>query len=181
MLIISQNLAKYGISFPEDAIYRINLAWIDSINELIEILNKHLNQSIYLDLPIGRLKPPNNKYAIEDLLTLIKSNDHIKYFAISNVECKENLTKYINLLPNKVRIVPKIETPKGVLDIQEITDAIPYPEKIVMLDHDDLYTSLARVGESSKFRGYISQLVNFCEKNHIILLRIRGVIFSDEL
>src|SRR5437867_756777 len=176
MLIISQNLAKYGMLFPEGTIYRINLAWVDSVDELIEILNRHVSQSIFLDLPVGRMKPPNNKYEVEDLVHIVNSNDHIKYFAISNVECKENVSKYVNLLPNNVKIVPKIESPTGVIKIQEITDALPKPEKFVMLDHDDLYTSLERIGETSKFRDYVNQLVNFCEKNNITLLRTRGVI-----
>ena len=49
MLIISQNASNYNIPFPDETIYRINLAWVDSIQELKELLNKHQNQPIFLD------------------------------------------------------------------------------------------------------------------------------------
>ncbi len=54
MLLISQNLAKYNMGFPKDAVFRVNLAWVNNIQELIDTLKKHKNHSIFLDLPIGR-------------------------------------------------------------------------------------------------------------------------------
>ena len=53
MLLISQNLAKYDMSFPEEAIFRVNLAWVNNIQELTDTLKKHKTHSIFLDLPIG--------------------------------------------------------------------------------------------------------------------------------
>lgn len=180
MLIISQNLAKYSLPFPKGTIYRINLAWINSIDELTKILKRHSNHPIFLDLPAGRIKPPNNKYSLDDLIPIIKSNKQIKYFAVSNVESDKNLTEYLETLPQNIILVPKIENAKGIENIQDITNSLP-GQKIVMLDHDDLFQSLERNGIStSKFRDYINDLVEFCEKNDIILLRTRGVIFSDE-
>ena len=44
--------------FPSDVIYRINLAWINTVDDLSEILRKHKNHKIFLDLPIRRTKPP---------------------------------------------------------------------------------------------------------------------------
>lgn len=182
MLIISQNLAKYGMPFPEGTIYRINLAWLNNIEELIEILKHHSSHPIFLDLPVGRVKPPNNKYAIEDLIPIIRSHEHIKYFAVSNVESSNDISKYIKLLPKNILVVPKIESTCAIANIREITDALPGPEKIIMLDHDDLYSSLERMNESlSKFTVYVNELVDFCNKNRITLLRTRGVIFSDKL
>ena len=35
-------------------------------------------------------------------------HDHIKYFAISNVESSDDLKKYVEILPNHITIVPKI-------------------------------------------------------------------------
>ena len=50
-----------------------------------------------------------------------------------------------------------------------------------MLDHDDLYSNLIKKNEEpEKFKEYISNLTNFCQKNNIIMLRTIGVIFSDE-
>ena len=47
MLIISQNISNYGIPFPTDAIYRINLAWINSIEEFETLAKKYENQKIF--------------------------------------------------------------------------------------------------------------------------------------
>ena len=101
MLLISQNISNYDISIPADAIYRINLAWCNSLDELKKILKKHENNEIFLDLPIGRIKPPNNKYTLEEIVPILESNNQIKFFAISNVERKEDLEQFQNLLPKR--------------------------------------------------------------------------------
>jgi pyruvate kinase len=67
-------------------------------------------------------------------------HDHIKYFAISNVESSNDLKKYVDILPDHITIVPKIESPAAVENIQDIVDALP-SEKFLMLDHDDLFSS----------------------------------------
>ena len=48
MLIISQNLTNYDIPIPKGAIFRVNLAWCDSIDELKNILKKHPDAPIFL-------------------------------------------------------------------------------------------------------------------------------------
>ena len=40
MLVISQNLAKHNMGFAEDVVFRVNLAWVNNIQELIYTLNK---------------------------------------------------------------------------------------------------------------------------------------------
>ena len=40
MLLISQNLAKYNMGFPEGVMFRVNLVWVNNIQELIDTLNK---------------------------------------------------------------------------------------------------------------------------------------------
>ena len=74
MLIVSQNLSNYDINIPEDAIFRINLAWVNNIEGLLDILKKHSSHKIFLDLPINRTKPPNNSYLIDDLIPIINNN-----------------------------------------------------------------------------------------------------------
>lgn len=179
MLLISQNLARYDMSFPEEAIFRINLAWVNNIQELTDTLKKHKTHSIFLDLPIGRLKPPNNKYTLEDLITIIKSYKQIKYFAISNVMSSNDISKYNKLLPRNIIVVPKIENPSSIDNMKDITKELQGAKKIVMLDHDDLYASLVKMNNSIKFQWYVEKLVDFCKKNNITLLRARGIIFSD--
>ena len=95
---------------PENVVLRINLAWIDGLQELNKILEKHKQHKIFLDIPIKRVKPPNNKYTINELVPIIKSNKQINYLAISNVESSSDITPYMKLLPSNVILVPKIET-----------------------------------------------------------------------
>ena len=179
--IISQNIKNYGIEVPSDTILRINLAWCNSIKQLKDILDKHKNNSIFLDLPIKRIKPPNNKYTLDDLVPVISSCNQIKYFAISNVESSADLEEYIQKIPANIILVPKIESPMAIQNISEIVNAIPSKEKILMLDHDDLFSTIIMNEESYDiFQNYIKKLVDFCEENKIILLRTIGVMFSDE-
>ena len=155
------------------------MAWCDSIDEFEQILTQHKNHDFFVDLPIKRVKPPNNKYTIEDLIPILESHKHIKYFAISNVESSDDLKKYIQILPNHITIVPKIESPAAVDNIENIVNCLQN-EKILMLDHDDLFSSLLKQNKPvSDFKEYIKKLIIFCENNDVKLLRTIGVVFSD--
>ena len=181
MLIASQNLTNYGIPVPENTIFRINLAWTNTLDELQNLLKKYHEHDIFVDLPIHRTKPPNNKYSLEDLIPILKSHPNVKYLAISTVESANDLKKYLELLPSSITLIPKIESPTGVNNIEEIMNSIPSDKKIVMLDHDDLYSSMLKKNEPpSNFVNYVNKLVEYCSKNNIILLRTIGVIFSDD-
>ena len=179
--IISQNTTNYGIQVPNDTILRINLAWCSSIKQLKNILDKHKNNSIFLDLPIRRIKPPNNKYTLDDLIPVISSYNQIRYFAISNVESADDLEEYIQKIPTNIILVPKIESPTAIQNISEIVNAIPTDEKVLMLDHDDLFSKIIKNNEPvDNFKNYIQKLSDYCNSNKIILLRTVGVMFSDE-
>jgi hypothetical protein len=179
MLIVSQNLTNYNFDLPDDVIYRINLAWISDLEYLKKILDTHKNHKIFLDLPKNRTKPPNNKYSLDELQPILNTYSNIKYFALSNVDSGEDLTKIMDYLPSTIVIVPKIESPIGIKNIDEITQLLG-KEKIVMLDHEDLYSSMLKSKDvPQNFQVYIKSLSDFCESNKIILLRTIGVIFSD--
>ena len=181
MIIISQNAANYNVKFPKDCVFRINLAWCNSLAELEEILKRHKEHEVFVDLPINRVKPPNNSYSLNELFPIIKHNKQIKYFAVSNVETANDLTKFQESIPEWVTIIPKIESPKGIENIQEITESLNYAKKYVMLDHDDLFSAIVKSHESYHiFQNHIKNLVNFCQENNISLLRTVGVIFSDD-
>ena len=181
MLIVSQNISNHDISFNNDVIYRINLAWINNLQELEVLLKKHNKQKIFLDLPINRIKPPNNKYSLDDIIPILNSYENIRYFAISNVNNANDLEPYNDLIPKNITIIPKIESPDGINNVSEIVKAIPSQEKILMLDHDDLFSALTKLAEPpSNFKNYINELVKFCKENNTVLLRTIGVIFSDE-
>ena len=180
MLIISQNLTNYEVNIPQDAVFRINLAWINNLKELEAILKKHRTRKIFLDLPANRTKPPNNKYDIGELISIIKSNQNIKYFAVSNINSADDLEMYFNVIPENVILVPKIESVEGVSNIKQITDALG-TSRIIMFDHDDLHSSILKSKYPiSKFLECFNTLVEYCENNNVILLRTVGVVFSDE-
>jgi len=181
MRIISQNVTNYGIEVPKDTIFRINLAWCSSVDELKAMLQKHRDNKIFLDLPIKRIKTPNNRYTLDDLIPIISSHQQIKYFAVSNVESSDDLKSFIKKLPPGVILVPKIESPTAIKNISDIVNALPANEKILMLDHDDLFSAIIKSNEPVDiFKKYIQQLVDYCNSNKIILLRTIGVMFSDE-
>ena len=181
MRIISQNVTNYGIEVSKDTIFRINLAWCSSIDELKVMLQKHSDNKIFLDLPIKRIKTPNNRYTLDDLIPIISSHKQIKYFAVSNVESSDDLKYFIKKLPQNIILVPKIESPTAIKNISDIVNTLPTDEKILMLDHDDLFSEIIRNNEATDvFKIYIQQLTDYCNSNKVTLLRTIGVIFSDE-
>ena len=182
MLLISQNIKNhYNLEIPDDVVLRINLAWCNNLEELKEKLSNVKNGKFFLDLPQGRIKPPNNKYSLEEMIPILESNKQIKYFAVSNVEGLNDLEPFLDKLPDHINIVPKIESPNAVLNIKEICNALKTEKKVVMLDHDDLFSSIIRNNEDkNSFQKYIRELIDFCEKENISLLRTVGVMFSDD-
>ena len=50
LIISSQNLANYDLNLPENTIFRINMAWCDSIEQFENILNKHKNNYFFIHL-----------------------------------------------------------------------------------------------------------------------------------
>ena len=181
MLIISQNLENYDLMLPKEAVFRINLAWCNSLEELEGKLAKNKKSEFFIDLPVGRVKPPNNRYSLDDLIPIIESNKQIKYFAISNVENKNDLQPFLDKLPDHVNLVPKIESPNAVLNIKEICGALKTEKKIIMLDHDDLFSSIIHNNEDkNSFQEYVKKLIDFCERENVSLLRTIGVMFSDD-
>ena len=181
MILASQNMLNYDLMLPKDVVFRINLAWCNTLKELKSILSKNKKSEFFLDLPVGRIKPPNNRYSLDDIISIIKENQNIRYFAVSNVENKNDLQPFLDKLPEYINIVPKIESSKAVLNIREICDSLKTEKRIVMLDHDDLFSSIIRNNEDKNtFQEYIKKLINFCKKENILLLRTVGVMFSDD-
>ena len=181
MIIISQNIESYDIKLPENTVFRINMAWCNSLKELENKLNKNKEMKFFIDLPIGRIKPPNNKYTLDEIIPIIKSNSNIQYFAVSNVESRNDLEPFLKKLPDRIIIVPKIESPTAIENIDEICNELKYEKRIIMLDHDDLFSSIIHSNEDEeKFQQYIKKLVDYCENNDISLLRTVGVVFSDD-
>ena len=181
MLLISQNIESYNIKLPENTVFRINMAWCNNLKELENKLNKNKEMKFFIDLPIGRIKPPNNKYTLDEIIPIIKSNSNIQYFAVSNVESRNDLEPFLKKLPDRIIIVPKIESPTAIENIDEICNELKYEKRMIMLDHDDLFSSIIHSNkDEEKFQQYIKKLVDYCENNDISLLRTVGVVFSDD-
>ena len=181
MLLVSQNAVNYDIILPNDAVFRINLAWCNTINELEEKLSSNKKSDFFIDLPVGRIKPPNNRYTLDDMIPIIEKHPNVKFFAVSNVESKNDLIEFLEKLPDSVNIVPKIESPDAVQNIDEICNALKTDKKIIMLDHDDLFSSIIRnKNNKDSFQNHIKKLVDYCQENNIELLRTVGVVFSDD-
>ena len=98
MLLVSQNIGNYDIAFPNNVIFLINMALCNSISELEEKLEKNKNSYFFIDLPIGRIKPPNNRYTLDEMIPVLEKNDNIKYFAVSNVESSKDLEESFDAL-----------------------------------------------------------------------------------
>ena len=130
MILISQNITNYDIPIPENSVFRINLAWVNSIDELKIVLKKHESHAIFLDFPVNRTKPPNNKYTLNDVVLILQKHNNIKYIAISNVETETDLDEYLEIIPNHVTIIPKIESQKGIENIETIENNFKKPNYI---------------------------------------------------
>ena len=92
----------------------------------------------------------------------------------------DDLKIYLEIVPKHVTLVPKIESAEGISNIKEITDVLG-SKKILMLDHDDLYSSIIKSNQpDSKFLECFNELVDYCKNQNIILLRTIGVVFSDQ-
>ena len=116
---------------------------------------------------------------MEQIKPILENYSNIKYFAISNIDSKEVLNEFLEYLPDTIIVVPKIESPLGVKNIEEISNSLGN-EKIIMLDHDDLYSSIIKSNEDPKnFPKYVQSLIDFCNQNNITLLRTVGVMFAD--
>jgi hypothetical protein len=167
------------MTIPDHYVIRVNLAWTHSLDDLVKNLNAHAND-FFIDMPCGRSKPPINNHSLEKLFPIFKNYSNVKYFAISNVERGAQLDNW-NLFGTRPILVPKIESIKGVENIEDIMSAIR-TEKIIMIDHDDLHVDLINNDIPSKklYTDYIDPLLDYCNSNNISALRTRGIIFSNE-
>lgn len=167
MFIISNNLVG-SLPLDKNTIIRINLAWIRSIEEAKKIIDSS-DFDIYLDYPDGRNKPPRPVIGMEDAMKLAKHHK-VKYFAISNAEDAPKLNKIMSKIGNTI-FVPKIETEKGVNNLDEI---ISIGVKNIMLDKEDLYSDVNC--DSDKFNSLVEKVRSYKDKLNI--LELKGVIFQ---
>lgn len=176
--IVSQNLVKSGMQLPSHTILRVNLAWHKDLDSVKDMLEEHGNSDIFLDIPIGRKKPPNHNHDLDDIAKMANITNNVKYVAISNVEDPKSVRHYCKKF--KAKIVPKIETLKGTMALSKILDALNYTPQIIMLDHEDLFSNLVHLKKEHSYLDIVNELAKTCKKKGAHLLRVKGIIFSDE-
>ena len=176
MLVISNNCEEIGVLFPENAVIRINTAWVNTIDALRNNLDcfRKLKKQIYLDYPLGRRKPPTPKMTWEELLPIVcEYQDVVKYFAWSNAEKVEELEFARMKLPEKIMLVPKIETLLGVLHLEDIVKASK--TKLIMIDKEDL-ASACRDGEI--YQHFLEYTRKKAKELGIESIELKSVVFA---
>jgi len=172
MLIIS-NHVKNKLNLSKEVIIRINMAWLHSYENLVDIIEGISLNKIFLDFPQGRNKPPKPTLTFEDALKVMEKYENILYYATSNAESPEYFKKLRTIIPQHITIVPKIETTIGVTKVLEIVEACN--TNTVMLDKEDLYVSV--FNNSEKFFDLVNEVRNKCKD--INLLELSGVVFCE--
>lgn len=176
MILYSRNLIKSGIPISENAVIRINIAWVKDEKELISAIND-LDYDIFIDYPYKRTKPPIDVLSIGKVIEIIKSKEKVKYFAISKAEDLEYMQILRRIVPDRIKIVPKIESVKGVEKfIPIMAEAC---SDIAMLDTEDLY--LSTNSNNAKFLECKSTFKEMGELFDIKILNLQGVVFSDDI
>ena len=185
MILVSRHLTEY-IDLPDYFIIRINLAWETNLEVLLNHISS-LKNPIFLDIPIGRKKPPNNTWNTDDIIKACLEEPLIQYLAISNVESTEHysvirskLAK--NNLSSRVCIVPKIESILAADNIDIIVAGLDTePQRTIMIDHDDLHADMVKNGIDSSllYNKFVLPIVRKCKKYDVRVLRTAGVVFCD--
>ena len=81
MILVSQNLSNYEMSIPKNSVFRINLAWVNNIEQLK--INE-INAGIYvfdnemLLSYITKIDNHNaqNEFYLPDIINIMKQNGH---------------------------------------------------------------------------------------------------------
>lgn len=178
LLIISQNLTKSDLHLPKHAILRINLAWHKDLNSVKTMLAGYPDNDIFVDIPVGRKKPPNHNHDVKEIAEITNIFKNVKYVAISNVEKASDIKPHQKRFAAKV--VPKIETHKGTKNLPEIINALNYDPGIVMLDHEDLFSDLVKLNQEQFYLDIVGKVIETCKKRNTHLLRVKGIIFTND-
>lgn len=173
-MIISNNALKFFDKLPSDLIIRINVAWCHSVEQLLTIIHNSTHP-IYLDCPTGRSKPPVPTIPLEEVIKIANDNYRVHYFAFSNAEDPLMVTKLREQINSRIKLVPKIETTKGVINMVEICKA--GQTNMVMLDHEDLYVNVNH--NSKEFNDYMWLVMEKGRENNIKVFKVQGIIFDE--
>jgi len=173
MILISNHL----LTLPEfqninNVTVRINMAYVKDRKELEKFVK--VKYDIFLDYPKGRTKPPIPALDINDALDVMGGYKNIKYFAVSNIQDRDEVNIICDIIPDYVNFVPKIETIKGVLNLNKLFDTDKI--KHIMLDSEDLYTDVGN--DVELFLNLKDRVKRICKEYNVELLELYGVVFA---
>ena len=173
MLLISNHLTQLKqFKNLKDVVIRINMAHVKDAKELKKFVD--VPYDIFLDYPKGRSKPPIPSLSLPEAIDKVKKYKNIKYFATSNIEEVSEVNLICEMLPDGVSFVPKIETLRGVLNLNKLFDTGKI--KHIMLDSEDLYTDIGN--DVELFLNLKDRVKKSCNDYDIELLELYGVIFK---
>ncbi|MGC9605514.1 MAG: hypothetical protein ABSF56_02030 [Minisyncoccia bacterium] len=174
-MIIASNhlLVTTHIKIPKDVVVRVNIAWLDSKKDLLNLLGS-LTHDVYLDYPQGRTKPPRPVTKLSDAIKTARKFKNVKHFAVSNVEDPAAIHAIRIQLPDRIGLVPKIETRKGVQELEAIIKKIG--ARYIMLDKEDLYLDVKK--DSREFERLVESVRAKCTRLGVGALELQGVVFS---
>lgn len=173
-MIISNNALKYFDRLPSDLIIRINVAWCSSVEQLLTIIHNSTHP-IYLDCPTGRSKPPVPTIDVQDIIKIANDNYRVHYFAFSNAEEPMAVSILRGAINSRIKLVPKIETVKGVENMIEICQA--GQTDMIMLDHEDLYVNVNH--DSKRFNYFMDLVMEKGKLFNIKIFKVQGIIFDE--
>jgi pyruvate kinase len=175
MILISNHLLRTdAIEISKDAVIRINIAWVKDEDELRKYID--IPYAVFVDYPDRRKKPPLPPMSFEKAIEIVKDYKNVKFFAISNAETYDAMSQIRDQLSYDICLVPKIETVKGVANIDEIVEGAQ--TTYIMLDKEDLYLE---AGSKDKYLKAISDLRESCIILGVKIFELTGVIFSDDM
>ena len=173
MILLSNHLLTLDeFKNVKNVVVRINMAHVKDANELEKFVS--VSHDIFLDYPKGRTKPPVPSLSFTEAIDKVKKYKNIKYFAISNIEEVSEVNLICEMLPDGVSFVPKIETLRGVLNLNKLFDTGKI--KHIMLDSEDLYTDIGN--DVELFLNLKDRVKKTCEEYDVELLQLYGVVFS---
>lgn len=175
MIVISNHVNKIGMDYPDGSVIRINIAWLKSKEEAEELLKSLNGKRIWFDYPTGRTKPPRPKFSLKEAIEFTQKHD-VEFFAFSNAEEEYFIKGLRASVPESVKLVPKIETRKGISNLKEILDSAK--TDLIMLDKEDLYVDVK--GDSEEFEKLVRECKEKCSQSGATCLELKGVVFGHD-
>ena len=173
MILLSNHLLTLDeFKNVDNVVVRINMAHVKDKKELKQFLNR--DYDVFLDYPKGRTKSPVPTLSFTEAIDSMKTHKNVKYFATSNIEEVSEVNLICEMLPEGVSFVPKIETLKGVLNLNKLFDTGKI--KHIMLDSEDLYTDISN--DVELFLNLKDRVKKSCSDYGVELLELYGVIFN---